>query len=151
MSQSSNRSWGLTVLRIVTGVVFVMHGVQKLFIIGIPQVVGFFGQAGIPYPRFFAIVVSLVELFGGAALVLGVATRVAAALLAIDMAVAILKVHLKNGFFLPMGFEFALSMFAANFCLLLAGGGAASVDGLVRNRRQMDKDSAKVSTPGSVT
>jgi putative oxidoreductase len=144
MSNSSNRSWGLTVLRVVVGIVFVMHGGQKLFVMGIPNVVGFFSQAGIPFPHFSAILVTLVELFAGAALVLGAATRVAAALLAIDMAVAVLKVHLKNGFFLPMGFEFALSMFAANVCLMLMGGGAASVDGAIRKIRKTAPEPEKV-------
>ncbi len=129
MSNSTNRSWGLMVLRVAVGIVFLMHGWQKLFVIGIPGVTGFFGHAGIPLPHISAIVVSLVEFLGGAALVLGAFTRAAAVLLAIDMTVAVLKVHLKNGFFLPAGFEFALSMWAANICLALTGGGAASVDG----------------------
>ena len=132
---SSNRSWGLTVLRVVVGIVFLMHGWQKLFVMGIPGVTGFFGHAGIPFPHLSATVVSLVEFLGGLALVLGAFTRVAAVLLAINMTVAILKVHLKNGFFLPMGFEFALSMLAANVCLALTGGGAASVDGAMGKKK----------------
>lgn len=129
MSNSSNRSWGITVLRVAVGIVFLMHGIQKLFSIGVPGVEGFMGSLGIPFPRFFGVVLTLVELFAGASLILGVATRLAALLLAFDMLVAILKVHLKNGFFLPNGVEFALTLLAANLCLLLVGAGAASVDG----------------------
>jgi putative oxidoreductase len=128
MSNRSNRSWGITVLRVAVGIVFLMHGIQKLFTIGVPGVEGMMGGLGIPFPRFFGVVVTLVELFGGAALIFGVATRLTALMLAVDMLVAILKVHLKNGFFLP-GLEFALTLLAANLCLLLVGAGAASVDG----------------------
>lgn len=136
MSNSSNRSWGLTVLRVAVGVVFLMHGTQKLFSIGVPGVAGLMGSIGIPFPKFFGVVLTLVELFGGAALILGVATRLTALLLAVDMVVAILKVHLKNGFFMPMGFEFAFTLLAANVCLLLAGAGAASVDGALWGHKQ---------------
>ena len=129
MSNGTNRSWGLTVLRVAVGIVFLMHGWQKLFVFGISGTTGFFAHSGIPLPHLSAIVVSLVEFLGGAALVLGAFTRAAAVLLAIDMTVAVLKVHLKNGFFMPTGFEFAFSMWAANICLALTGGGAASVDG----------------------
>jgi putative oxidoreductase len=89
-------------------------------------------------------VLTLVELFGGAALIFGVATRLTALMLAVDMLVAIIKVHLKNGFFLPGGFEFALTLLAANLCLLLVGAGAASVDGaLWGEKREPSADPVK--------
>jgi putative oxidoreductase len=132
MNNNPSRSWGITVLRVVVGIVFLMHGWQKFFTFGMHGVTGMMTSIGVPLPGFFAVVVSLVELLGGIALILGALTRVAAAFLVIDMAVAVLAVHLKHGFFLPMGFEYALSMLAANVCLLLTGGGAASIDGLLR-------------------
>jgi putative oxidoreductase len=144
MSNSSNRSWGITVLRVAVGIVFLMHGIQKLFSIGVPGVEGFLGSLGIPFPRFFGVVVTLVELFGGAALLFGVATRLTALLLAIDMTVAILKVHLKNGFFVPNGVEFTLTLLAANLCLLVVGAGAASIDGaLWGEKRERSPDPVK--------
>jgi putative oxidoreductase len=144
MSKGSNRSWGITVLRVAVGIVFLMHGIQKLFSIGVPGVEGFMGALGIPFPRFFGVVLTLVELFGGAALIFGVATRLTALLLAVDMLVAIIKVHLKNGFFMPNGFEFTLTLLAANLCLLLAGAGAASVDGaLWGEKREPSADPVK--------
>ena len=121
------QSWGLTVLRVVVGLVFFMHGYQKLFKTHIPGVTGFFGHLGIPFPAVFAVVVTLLEFVGGILLIAGVATRVVAALLAIDILVAMLTVHMKNGFF-GMGVEFPLTLFAGAVCLALAGGGAFSVN-----------------------
>ena len=73
-----------------------------------------FAHIGIPLAGFFAVVVSLVEFLGGILLVLGIVTRVAAALNAIDMVVAILAVHLSHGFYNQnMGFEYPLTLLAA--------------------------------------
>ena len=51
MSNRSNRSWGITVLRVAVGIVFLMHGIQKLFTIGVPGVEGMMGGLGIPLPQ----------------------------------------------------------------------------------------------------
>jgi putative oxidoreductase len=131
---SSSPSWGTTVLRVIVGVVFLVHGSQKLFSFGFSGVTTFFTHAGIPLPAVSAPVVTLVEFLGGLALLLGVGTRVAALLLACDMLGAILFVHFKNGFFMPTGYEFALTMLAANLSLALTGPGAASVDGLIAKK-----------------
>ena len=48
---------------------------------------------------------------------------------------AIVFVHAKGGFFLPTGFEFALTMLAANVGLLLAGPGAAALDNAISARK----------------
>ena len=127
---SKSMSCGITVLRVAVGIVFLKHGAQKLFDYHFSGVAGLFASIHIPLPAVSAVVVTLVEFVGGIALVLGIGTRLAAALLAIDMAVAILAVHLKQGFFMPTGYEFAFTLLAANICLLLAGAGSASLDGL---------------------
>ena len=121
------QSWGLTVLRVAVGIVFVAHGYQKLFKFGFHGVAGMFGHLGVPMPAVMAVVVTLVELVGGILLIAGLGVRIAAALVAIDMFVAILVVHLKNGFFNPGGYEFPLTLLAAAICLVLAGGGALSL------------------------
>jgi len=130
----SNQSWGITVLRVVVGVVFLAHGWQKLFELGFHGVAGFFGGAGIPLPFVSAVIVTLVEFAGGIALILGLLTRWAAALNGFDMIVAILVVHLKNGFMKPGGYEHPLIMLAACVALLMVGPGAASVDGALAKR-----------------
>jgi putative oxidoreductase len=124
---------GLTILRIVIGIVFIVHGAQKLFVFGIGGVTAGFAQMHIPLPMVAAPVVAIVEFVGGIALVVGFFTRIAAILLAIDMAGAILFVHGRNGFFMPMGYEFALSLMAACVALAVAGPGDYSVDN--RDRR----------------
>lgn len=123
---------GMTILRIVIGVVFIVHGAQKLFVFGIGGVTAGFAQMHIPLPMIAAPVVAIVEFVGGIALVVGLFTRVAAVLLAIDMLGAILFVHGRNGFFLPMGFEFAFSLLGACVALAVAGPGEYSMD----NRRR---------------
>ncbi len=119
---------GLAILRVVTGSVFAAHGYQKFFGMGISGVTGFFSGLGVPFPHTAAIVVSSVELFGGIALILGLMTRLVAIPLAIDMFMAIILVHWKNGFFVPKGIEFALMLLTSSVALALAGAGAFSVD-----------------------
>ena len=127
MNNGSAQAWGLTVLRVVTGIVFLVHGYQKLFQFGFHGVAGMFGHFGIPLPMISAVIVTLVEFVGGILLITGLATRIAAGLNAVDMTVAILAVHLKNGFSAPMGYEHPFTLWGACICLLLAGGGALSV------------------------
>lgn len=127
--------WGLTILRVVVGIVFAAHGGQKLFVYGFHGVTGSFTKMGIPLPAVSAIVVTLVEFLGGIALIAGLFTRWAAILLAINMSVAVLKVHARNGFFLPGGFEYALTLLAANVALALTGPGAAALDSAGGRRR----------------
>jgi putative oxidoreductase len=128
MAAGSTQACGLTILRITVGIVFLVHGYQKLFHMGFHGVAGMFGHMGIPLPMVSAVVVTLVEFVGGILLIAGVGTRIAAALLALDMTVAILAVHLKHGFGAQNGgFEYPLTLLAATLCLALAGGGLLSL------------------------
>ena len=129
---SRNTDLALMLLRIVVGVVFLMHGYQKYFVMGIPGVEGFFTHVGAPAPQITAYVVATVELVCGALLILGAFTRLVVVPLVIDIATAIALVHIHNGFFVPMGVEFAMTLMTAGIVLALAGGGVASVDRMLR-------------------
>ena len=84
---------------------------------------------GVPVPVVAGPLITLLELLGGLALILGLFTRLAAVLLAVEMLVAILLVHLKAGFFAPNGLEFPLTLIAASLALALGGPGAFALRG----------------------
>lgn len=81
-------AWGPLPLRLVVGLVFLVHGGQKLFQFGIGGTAGFLGSLGVPAPMLAAVVVTAVEILGGLALILGAFARVAALVLAVHMLVA---------------------------------------------------------------
>ena len=134
-STSSRIDTAVLVLRVVLGVIFLAHGAQKLFSIGIGGVTQGFAQTGIPAPALMAPFISLLELLGGIALVVGVLTRLAALGLACDMLGAIAFVHFKNGFFNPMGFEVPLLLLTCAVVIALVGAGRFSIDDAIGRRR----------------
>lgn len=125
--------YGPAVLRLVIGVIFVAHGAQKLFGVwgggGIEGTTAFFAQLGLSPAMPLAILVGAVEFVGGLLLIGGALTFFASLALTINMLVAVWKVHLAGGFFLPAGYEFNLALMAALVSLMLTGPGALSIDG----------------------
>ncbi len=122
--------WSLTLLRIVLGIIFTYHGYGKLFVIGgLPGTAAFFAQIGIPLANYAAVLVALVEFFGGLSLLLGMLTKWAAFLLIIEMLVAFFKVHIKQGFFITpqaYGYEFVLLILASLVVIFFSGAGRLS-------------------------
>src|SRR5687768_10608152 len=108
-----NTNWtdrGLLLLRIALGTVFVLHGWQKLFVFGPAGVTGVLASSGMPVPGLNAMLLIGVELVGGLALIAGAFTRITSVLIAFTMLVATVLVHLPNGYFLPNGAEFTLTL-----------------------------------------
>ncbi|KQR04486.1 DoxX family protein [Deinococcus sp. Leaf326] len=114
---------GLLFLRLATGVIFVMHGYQKFFMNTVAGTTQFFASIGVPLPGVAAPLIAGIELIGGLLLILGLFPRVVGALLAVNMLVAILLVHVAGGFFNPNGIEFPLLLLAASAALALTGAG----------------------------
>lgn len=123
-------------LRAVVGLVFIMHGWQKVFVYGFDGVAQTFAGMGIPLAGVNGVVVPLLELVGGVLLVLGLFTRLVSLPLAATMVVAVLVAHLGNGFFAQDGgYEFALTLLAGTIALALAGPGELALDNAVARRR----------------
>ena len=130
---ATQAGYGLTIVRIIAGLTFAAHGSQKLFgwfggygLVGVGQWMESIGLA----PGYqMALLAGSAEFFGGLALVIGLLARPAAAVLAVTMLVAIVMVHLANGFFMSNnGYEFALALMAISLAVLVEGAGKLSLD-----------------------
>ncbi len=132
-SIASHFAWtGPLIMRLIVGYVFMLTGWSKLN--NLPQMVQNFTDWGIPFPQLLTPFVSGVECVGGAMLILGLFTRIPAAMLAVVMVVAIKSAKWENVDSLEslLGFEEA-TYFAAFLWLAIAGPGAASLDRLLVN------------------
>ena len=112
-----------------------MHGLPKL--LDIPGTKNSFVNMGLP-PE-LSIFIGLLEFIGGLAILLGVLTRVAAGLLAIDMIGAILQVKLSKGFI--GGYELDLLYLAIMVSLMITGPGSLSVEKNILQREIFPKTS----------
>lgn len=116
--------WGLLILRVVVGAIFISHGYGKLT--GSPSLEmfsGMLGGMGWPMPMFFAWVVALTEFLGGIALVLGIFVKPASYLLAFVMLVALAQVK-KFDVFGKGEIDFAL--LGASLAIAMLGSGKYS-------------------------
>ncbi len=135
-------SFGLLILRIALGVIFIAHGGQKAFgLFGGHGIEGFASHMGnMGMPAFMAYVAAYTEFFGGIAVIAGLLTRLAGLGISCVMIVAIWKVHGPNGLFLNgmcepgkgHGYEFAMALLAMALCLVFTGAGKISLDGFIR-------------------
>ncbi len=115
---------GLLLVRAALGLVFVSYGYAK-WAGGMDRFAGLLLAAGFPFPDLLARAVAALELGGGLLVLLGVWTRVVAALLAVEMAVAIARVLWPRGF--VGGFAFETVLLLCALALLAAGGGRWSL------------------------
>ena len=122
-------------VRATAGLLLLPHGAQKLF--------GWFGGYGVEstgqffaaklgLPPALALIAGLIEFFGGIALATGLATRFVAGLVFGLMFVAIVQVHLGNGFFWTSGgFEYPLMWGLIALSFVIRGGGRYSLDAVI--------------------
>ncbi|MGY5765738.1 DoxX family protein [Brachybacterium sp. DNPG3] len=131
------REVGTLVARLVLGGIFLAHGWQKIFQWTFGGVSDAFAGMGIPLPGITGPVVAVVELVGGALLILGVATPIVGLVLAVDMLVAALQVHLAQGVFIDQGgWELVGALGAGALLLAAVGPGRLSLDALLRSGRR---------------
>jgi putative oxidoreductase len=133
---ATDSSLGALALRVPVGIIFAVHGAQKLFGwfggYGLEGTGQFFGSIGLNPGYLMALLAGAAEFFGGLALILGLLVRPAAAALAFAMLIAVFTVHWSKGFFVTAGgYEYALALFAASLSLVLSGAGRFSVDALL--------------------
>jgi putative oxidoreductase len=126
-------SFGIAILRAVVGGLFIGHGLQKLLGKfgghGLEGTAGFFEQLGLRPGKVHATAAGVAEAGGGALLVAGAATPLAAAAVTGTMTVAIQKVHAPKGPWVSEGgYEYNAVLMAAVFAITAAGPGALALD-----------------------
>ena len=130
------RDAALLLLRVAVGAIFLAHGLQKLLTNTIDGTAAFFTQAGVPLPTVSAWAATILEIVGGAALIVGIAVPLAGVLLALDMLGAFVFVHAGNGLFVTKnGYELVLALGAASLALAAVGAGRFSLDHALFGRR----------------
>jgi putative oxidoreductase len=134
----TNDDTSALILRIFLGVVFLPHGLQKVFGMfgghGFTGTMGFFtGTLGIP--ALFAFLAIAAEFLGSLGLITGLFTRIAALGIGVMISVAALMLHVQNGFFMNWfgnqkgeGFEYHVLAAAIAAALVIKGGGKWSLD-----------------------
>ena len=128
-------AFGLLVLRVVAGVIFIAHGYLKAFKMGMPGTTGFMTHLGIPAAQVAAYFSVIAELAGGTALILGVFTLPFGIALTIDMIGAIWFAKRSGGLIGGQGFELELLLLASAVCLAFTGPGLLSVRGAMPARK----------------
>jgi putative oxidoreductase len=128
VNMNSSFDFGILPIRIVTGITFIVHGIPKFY--DVSGGYKFFQSVNLPAELFIPI--ALVEVIGGLAILFGVLTRIASALLIIEMIGAILMVKLSKGF--VGGYEFELLLISIGITLFMMGPGKISIENYILKR-----------------
>jgi putative oxidoreductase len=140
----------ILVVRLTLGIIMFAHGSQKVLGVfggkGLDATVAMMSK-GLGGPEWLPYLSAFTEFLGGIAMILGIFTRFFGIGILINMTVAVITVHLKNGFFAPMGFEFPGSLAMSALAITLAGPGRFSVDQLLFGGRRKDAKPVSTLTP----
>ena len=121
-----------TLVRIVVGIMFLMHVTGKFKVGAAAVAANVMAKNGLEPAMTFAYAAIVLEVVGGACLVVGLFTRFFAAALGIEMAIALLAVHLSKGYAAGGGgYEYVLLIGAALFAIAMRGGGPYSADRMI--------------------
>lgn len=135
---TTRAGYGLTIVRILVGIIFIAHGSQKLFGAfggyGLEGTGQYMSSLGLNPGYLMALLSGSAEFFGGLGLVIGLLARPAAVVLALTLVVAIFSVHISHGLFMANnGYEFALALLGGVVAVLIEGAGKVSVDRAIGN------------------
>jgi putative oxidoreductase len=135
---NTRAGYGITVLRIIVGIIFMAHGSQKLFGMfggyGLEGTGQYMASLGLNPGYLMALLSGSAEFFGGLGLVVGLLARPAAVVLIVMLVIAILSVHIHNGLFMANnGYEFALALLGGSIAVLIEGAGRLSLDRSIAN------------------
>jgi putative oxidoreductase len=122
-------------LRLALGPILAYHGYMKVQN-GVPNFAGFVDSLGVPFPMVAAYAVTVIELVGGLAILIGLLTQVWTVLVAIQFSLIIWLVKFDVGLVAPpgrgAGAELDLLILAGAIALTLIGAGAFSLDAALR-------------------
>ena len=130
MIRSSTAPYGVALLRVSLGILFLAHVALKIFVFTIPGFVGYFASLGLPAIMAYATIA--LELLGGIALILGIYAPWVAIPLALEMLGTIIMVHGHNGWLFTNkggGWEYPAFWAVALVVLSLLGDGAFALRG----------------------
>ena len=128
------QSVGALIMRLVLGVIMVRHGYDKVIPSG--ALYSFTHEVThLHLPVWLGYVAAFTEFFGGMLLVVGLLTRLAAFMTAMDMATAVIKIHLHGGLEGPNSFALPLALFAIALMLVFTGCGALGLDDFIGSGR----------------
>ena len=120
--------YGIALLRIALGTMFLAHGLLKFLVFSLPGTAGFFESVG--FPGFMAYLVAPAEVLAGVALLAGIRTRAVSAAM-IPVLLGALLVHSGNGWVFSAsngGWEYPLYLVILAVAQSLLGGGAFALD-----------------------
>lgn len=121
-----------TIVRVVIGLTIFVHGWGKVMG-GAAGIAGYFAKLGMPAPGAMAYWAIFIETVGALCVAAGLFTRFFAAVLAIEMLIALILVHSHNGFLVSVsggknGMEYVLLLGVVLLAIAIRGGGPYSVD-----------------------
>lgn len=128
----ANVNWGIVVLRVIMGAIFLAGGLQRLMHLDLRPGLEFLESTGSYSQTYMGALVMLTGCVAGTALILGLLTRWSAALLMLDVVLGIWSVDVSAATFLPSGGRFALILLGGLTALLWAGSGGFALDALHR-------------------
>ncbi|HSE02585.1 MAG TPA: DoxX family protein [Methylomirabilota bacterium] len=121
-------AYGAMLLRLILGLVYVMHAYLAVAVLGPSGMLAYQVKAGVPFPEIATWYLILAHGVGGIFLVLGIFARWAALANVPAMLGALLFVHRKNGFWAHQnGYEYVLVLLVATVAVAMLGGGALSL------------------------